>query len=117
MRLNLLVSQLRQEVGEGGRNLHTPVGGDPGSYLRVRAADRLPQEGDLLPGVVLDGRQIGAFQQVREEPDELLLLLGRSILPMSGQCQASHLVEVKQPLGDPTDIRPPLTTVIHDNVR
>src|SRR5712691_12457217 len=40
--------------------------------------------------------QIGSLEEVREEPDELRLLLGRPLLPVSSQHLSRHLVEVEQ---------------------
>src|SRR2546422_2396330 len=48
--------------------------------------------------------QIGSLEEIREEPDELRLLLGRPLLPVSSQYPSRHLVEVEQRFRRPSQL-------------
>src|SRR5207245_4937822 len=72
------------------------------------AVDDLAEVDDLLARVGLDAPGVAALQQVREESDELGLLLGAARGPVAGEGAPGDLVEVEEVGGHPADLDTPL---------
>src|SRR5207247_10562776 len=72
------------------------------------AVYRLPHIGDPLPAVELDLGEIGPFEEVGEELDELVALRWRPRGPVTRQRAPRGLFEVEDAVRDPPDLDPSL---------
>ena len=69
---------------------------------------RSPTIDDLLTAVQLDLGDVGALEQVGEEPDELRPLRLREGLPVAAQGATGDLREIEELIGDLANRRAPI---------
>src|SRR2546425_1421572 len=90
------------------RDLAALPGHDTGADDRQLAVHRLAGEGDPLAVVELDLGDVGALEEVTEEPDDLPALGRRARLPVGPQRALGDLGEIEDVAGDLPESRPPL---------
>jgi hypothetical protein len=84
------------------------LGDDLGAHDGEVAIRALAVVDDLLAPVQLDLRDVGALEEVTEEPDELTALRRGQRLPVAAEGPARDLAEVEDLVGDLADRAAPL---------
>src|SRR5438093_4830753 len=89
------------------RHLVTLLGDDARFHRGLVAVYGLAHVRDLLTLVEVDLADIRRLEEIAEEPDELLALGRRTLLPVRSQRALGRFLEVEETVRDATDLRAP----------
>src|SRR5881296_2322250 len=89
------------------QHLVTLLGDDARLHRGLVAVHGLAHVRDLLTLVEVDLADIRRLEEIAEEPDELLALGRRTLLPVRSQRALGRFLEVEETVRDATDLRAP----------